>query len=167
MAGRKAKPVALNKKNLTKAEIEKRTKAENLLKFNADAIEPPLWLLGDIALEEWYRVTKELTEKNLVTNVDISALAIGCDALEKYTGAKRNVEKRGLSYETFDKEGNVIIKQNPNVNIHIKYAKLYQSFCGEFGLTPSARIRLTLPTIEVKTEESPLAKLIRMKSGGA
>lgn len=165
IGGRKAKPLAVNKKNLTKAEKKKREAAEKLLQFNNDCIRPPDWLDGEIAIEEWIRVTKELKEKNLITNVDISALALGCDALQLCLDAKKEISKYGQTYIVYDREGNRVMKKNPSITIHQDYAKLYKSFCSEFGLTPSARIRLTLPTIEVKTDENPLRTLLKLKHG--
>ena len=155
MAGRRVKPLGLSKKHLTKEEKERRKAAEELFKFKNNNITIPSWLNDNlIALEEWNRVVKELKEKDLITNVDLSSLAIACDALSSYIEAKNIIDKNGISYETYDREGNKLIKANPDVRTQIQYANLYKSFCNEFGLTPSSRIKLAMP----KQEEKPKNK---------
>jgi len=161
VAGRKPKPLALSKKNLTKFEKEKRLKAEEMLKFKSDNINAPVWIQDDfIAMEEWNRVTKELIDKDIMTNVDISSLAMACDALSRYILAKANIDSNGLSYETYDREGNKLIKANPDVRTQIQYANMYKTFCSEFGLTPSSRIKLAMPKQDENVPKNKFAKFV-------
>lgn len=144
MAGRKAKPVALieaegNKSRYTKAEIERRREAE--IKPPSDNIECPKWLKGE-AKKEWYRLADDLQEIGLLTNVDVGALAICCDAYGKYVSASRKIKQNELLVEYSNAAGKTNNVANPLIQISAKYADIYKKYMTEFGLSPSARARL-------------------------
>ena len=155
--GRKVVPLAVNKKNLTKAEIEARKKAEAKLQPNKDKIKCPRWL-GREAKKEWRRVREELEELGLLTNIDITALAIYCDAFSKLLQANEEIESRGMFVEYTNNDGATNTIENPAVRTANRYADLIRKMCGEFGLTPSARCKLTLPKQEEK-EETPFDRM--------
>ncbi|PFV26776.1 phage terminase small subunit P27 family, partial [Bacillus cereus] len=77
--GRKAKPIHLhllegNTNRLTKDEIEQRLKAEKQLQAKKDKVKPPTWL-DSIAKKEFRRIAGELLELDVITNIDVNALA--------------------------------------------------------------------------------------------
>ncbi|ELK38932.1 phage terminase small subunit, partial [Brevibacillus agri BAB-2500] len=85
---RRAKPVGLhliqgNQSRLTKNEIEQRQEAEERLKPKKNRVKPPSWL-DKVAKMEFNRLAKELAELDLVTNIDVNALATYCDAYSDY-----------------------------------------------------------------------------------
>lgn len=151
--GRKVVPIAVNRKNMTKAEKEARKKAEQKLQPKKDKIKTPKWL-DKTAKKEWRRVCKELEELGLLTNIDITALAIYCDAFSKLLQANSEIESRGMFVEYTNKAGATNIIENPAVRTANKYADIIRKMCAEFGLTPSARAKLTLPKEE--EEEDPI-----------
>lgn len=155
--GRKVVPLAVNKKNLTKAEKEARQRAEAQLQPNKDKVKCPSWLDKE-AKKEWRRVYKELEELSLLTNVDVTALAIYCDAYSKLLQANKEIETRGMFVEYTNKAGATNTIENPAVKTANKYADLIRKMCAEFGLTPSARCKLTLPKQEEK-EETPFDRM--------
>jgi P27 family predicted phage terminase small subunit len=119
-------------------------------KLNLDAPEPegiPTCPSGlsQTAKNEWRRVARELHNLGLLTRIDRSALAVYCDAYEKWIRATEILDREGLTMEYENKAGAVNIIARPEVNIATKYAQLVKSFCAEFGLTPSSRCRLLLP----------------------
>jgi P27 family predicted phage terminase small subunit len=149
---RKTKPIALhllegNKNRLTKAEINKRLEGE--IKPNTDNIKKPDWL-DESASKEWERVVDELVELGLMTNVDVSALAIYCDTYSKYVQATEKLNQGELVVEFTNKTGATNLVPSPYINIQNKYADIIKKFLNEFGLTPSARARLSLPKQEEK-----------------
>ncbi|PFV32440.1 P27 family phage terminase small subunit, partial [Bacillus cereus] len=82
--GRKAKPIHLhllegNTSRLTKEEIEQRLEAEQRLQAKKDKVIPPEWL-APVAKEEFERIANELLELDVITNIDVNALATYCDA---------------------------------------------------------------------------------------
>jgi P27 family predicted phage terminase small subunit len=154
MPGRKAKPIGLhlvqgNKSHLTKKEIKQRK--ENEVKPPTDNIERPDFLKYDpIAQREWRRLTKELLELGLLTNIDTTALAVYCDAYSKYVEATEAVKREGVTIKYTNKAGHTNTIENPNVNVAKKYYKIMKDMMAEFGLTPAARAKLAIPKEERK-----------------
>lgn len=160
---RKVIPVSVqvakgNPNRLTKAEIEARQEAEEKFKPNTDNIKPPIWL-DAVGKKEWNRVAKELEELNILTNVDIAALGMYCDAYSKYQLATEKINKEGMFVEYTNKAGATNVVEHPAVKAQVKYADLIKKLCGEFGLTPSARAKITLPKQEEEKEETIEDKL--------
>lgn len=156
--GRKAKPINLhlvtgNKSHLTKKQIEQRKKNEP--KFNADKIRCPAWLKTDpVAKKEWNRITKELKAAELITNVDVTALAVYCDTYSKYIEATEELNKTDLTLVYTNKFGAENIIEHPLVRISRGYAELMKKYITEFGLTPASRAKIAIPKKE--KEEDPL-----------
>ena len=160
---RKVIPVSVqvakgNPNRLTKAEIEARQQAEEQFKPNTDNIKPPIWL-DAVGKKEWNRVAKELEELNILTNVDIAALGMYCDAYSKYQLATEKINKEGMFIEYTNKAGATNMIEHPAVKAQVKYADLIKKLCSEFGLTPSARAKITLPKQEENKEETLEDKL--------
>lgn len=160
---RKVIPVSVqvakgNPNRLTKAEIEARQQAEEQFKPNTDNIKPPIWL-DAVGKKEWNRVAKELEELNILTNVDIAALGMYCDAYSKYQLATEKINKEGMFIEYTNKAGATNMIEHPAVKAQVKYADLIKKLCSEFGLTPSARAKITLPRQHEEKEETLEDKL--------
>ena len=158
MAGRPPIPIkvlqANGRKHLTKAEIEKRTFTEENLKPATNKVTCPAWL-DDSAKKEWRRIITELKKLELVSNIDVAALAISCDAYSKYVKATSDINKVGLLVSYTNKGGNKNIIPNPLIGVATKYSEIYKKYCNEFGLTPNSRIKLTVNKEFEK--EDPLA----------
>lgn len=152
--GRKAQPIDLlvmkGKKHLTKAEIEERREAEARVKPKADKVRCPKWLDSE-GRKEWRRICAELKELDLLTNVDVSSLAVYCDLVSKYVAATKDIQERGmiLRLKVFGDDGDDAEPEkeapNPSVAQATKYAQLIKSYLVEFGLSPSARAKLRPP----------------------
>jgi len=108
MAGRPPIPIkvlqANGRKHLTKAEIEKRLSTEENLSPATDKVKYPDWM-DDSAKKEWRRIITELKKLELVTNIDVAALAICCDAYSKYVKATNDINKVGLLISYTNKSG--------------------------------------------------------------
>ena len=153
MAGRPPRPIDVvvldGKKHLTKAEIEARKKLEDKYRPNMDKIDCPDWLDAE-AKKHWALLSAELQTLNLLTNVDVGALAICCDALSKYIKSNLEIEKHGMLVTYTNKGGNKNIVPNPYVALSNKYSDVYKRYCTEFGLTPAARLKLAAPKEPIK-----------------
>ena len=107
---------------------------------------PPAHLCDD-AKVEWGRIGGELYALQLLTNVDSAVLAAYCQSYAVWkqateainTMAKSDQLTRGLMIKTTN--GNAI--QNPLVGTANKAAADMVRYAAEFGMTPSARTRLT------------------------
>jgi P27 family predicted phage terminase small subunit len=113
--------------------------------------------LVDGAKEKWNQIIDELKELGLVTNLDINALAIYCDALYRYEKAVQKIEQEGETIEYTNKGGATNLQQNPQVRIANQFAKIAKGFGGDLGLTPSHRLKLVVPKEEKK--EDPFGDL--------
>lgn len=100
----------------------------------------PSWLDRE-AKREWKRVAPELERLGLLTVVDGAALAAYCQAYARWVKAEKILQEKGLTFET----PNGYEQQRPEVSIANKSMQIIRAFCAEFGLTPSARARMTLP----------------------
>jgi P27 family predicted phage terminase small subunit len=109
--------------------------------------EPPEHL-NDDAREEWHRVAHGLYALRLLETVDRATLAAYCVAYARWVQAeraiaemgKRDMLTRGLMIKTSN--GNAI--QNPLVGTANKAASDMVRYAAEFGMTPSARVRLSV-----------------------
>jgi P27 family predicted phage terminase small subunit len=110
----------------------------------------PDWLLDD-AKEEWKRLAPELKSLGILTRADIVAFAGYCQAYAKWKAAEQFLKKHGTTYKIpkRDKDGKVIsIYMAPFPEVAIAKASLEQirMLAAEFGLTPSSRGRISLPS---------------------
>jgi P27 family predicted phage terminase small subunit len=99
--------------------------------------DPPAELSAD-ARGEWDRVAPELYRVGLLTGVDRSALAAYCQVYGRWVQAERGIAEGGLLSMT--SKGNLI--QNPLVGIANKAMADMVRYAAEFGMTPSARVRV-------------------------
>lgn len=144
MAGRKPKPIALR-----------------VLEGNpghrpipADSPEPelpaecpePLSYLSRMAKIEWRRVAPELYRLGLLKGLDVQPLAIYCQAYADLRKAQEVLNKDGLTYIHVNKAGEENLTVRPEHYIVQACMKQIKAFCTEFGMTPSSRSRLSLPS---------------------
>ena len=127
-------------------------KPENIL------LECPEYLQADeIAYSEWNRLIPELYKLGLLTTVDQTVLELYCSQYSIYRKALKTISDKGLITNNI-RQGD---KANPSVAIAREAAKTIKAIAIEFGLTPSARSRIKLPT--ENPEESPMRKLWKQR----
>ena len=99
----------------------------------------PSWLEGD-ALAEWKRLAPELESLGLLSNLDSAALVCYCESYERWRQAQAQLKLGGL----------VLVASNgsqypsPWVAISNTAMDKMRSFLIEFGMTPSARSKVTV-----------------------
>lgn len=106
----------------------------------------PEWLSAE-AKREWRRITPELNRVGVLCKVDRAALAAYCQAFAELADATRMLEKEGRVIESpvFSKAGELVghvKKLHPAVKLQRDAFARVKQFLGEFGLTPSSRVRL-------------------------
>lgn len=124
----------------------------------------PSWLHKD-AKKEWKRVAPQLERLGLLTQLDMVALAGYCQSYARYKEAEEFLTKRGTTYALwerdasgaimYDDRGQPILRymqQWPQVSISNKALQQVRAFCSEFGFTPSARGRMSVPGAEDKED---------------
>ena len=132
--GRKPKPTAIKvlegnpgKRQLNKSEPQPEKKAPTC----------PSWLTED-AKKEWKRLSKNLENLGMLTELDMAAFAGYCQAYARWKEAEEFIEKHG----TIVKTPTGYWQQVPQVSIAQTNLKIMLKFCSEFGLTPSSRSRI-------------------------
>ncbi len=98
--------------------------------------------LKGAALKEWRRVSVELKKLGLISQIDRAALAIYCTAWGRYVDAEEMLLKLGE---------NGLVETTPNgfkvqgvwLNIANKAMEQCKAYLAEFGMSPSARSRVT------------------------
>lgn len=147
MAGRKPKP--------TKLKILEGNPGKRPLNLDEPKPMPiapgcPEWLLEE-AKKEWDRLAPELERLGLLTIIDMAAFAGYCQSYAKWKKAETFLKKHGMTIKIPQKDeyGNVKsfqLKKFPEVSIANECLKHIRAFASEFGLTPSSRGRIYLPT---------------------
>lgn len=154
--------VAKGKKHLTKAEIEERQRTE--VRAPADKVTAPAYLTPS-QKKAFRKTVKELRAIDLISNLDVDALARLVIAQEKYREITEQIAQLPLiveiEVETKDKDeaGNPIMKTVQAVNSQVerlaimqdRYFKQCRQGAADFGLTVSSRCRLIVP----KAKEAP------------
>jgi P27 family predicted phage terminase small subunit len=97
------------------------------------AINRPAWL-SDLASEEWDRVAPHLVAMGTVTDADLSAFAVYCEAVARW---RRLAELVAASPPVVSRDGAVV--KNPVYSQARDAAAEVRLWAREFGLTPSAR----------------------------
>ena len=109
--------------------------------------------LDDEARAEWKRVSRDLYDAGLLTGVDRGALAAYCQAFSRWANAERRARELGAVIQTT--QGNLV--QNPWISIANRAMELMLKAAAEFGMTPSARSRVTA---QVPERETSLAEAL-------
>jgi len=105
--------------------------------------------LGEIARAHWRRMVKEMRPLNLLTRLDVAALAIHCDRWERWVQATEELRKYGPVL----KMGAMLI-QSPYIAIADKAMNQILKTGAEFGYTPSSRTRLHVSDAEKHVDEN-------------
>lgn len=150
--GRKPKPTALKvlegnpgKRQLNVVEPKPRNKAPKC----------PTWLDAE-AKKEWRRLSKQLEELGVLTQVDMAAFAGYCEAYSRLKEAEEFISKHG----TIVKTPSGYWQQVPQVSIAQTYLKIMIKFCEQFGLTPSSRSRIVADK-NADEGEDPMEMMLR------
>ena len=95
------------------------------------------WLDAE-AKREWRRVSPELAKMKVLSKLDRSLLAAYCASWSQFVAGVRQLQKDGPTYRT--ESG--LIKRHPAASLVHQAARDVLAFASEFGLSPSARVRL-------------------------
>jgi P27 family predicted phage terminase small subunit len=103
--------------------------------------------LNDYAREEWQHIAPELHRLNLLTILDVSALAVYCNAAAQLRQAQEAIARmakqdgRGYALTIKGSAGNQVI--NPLLRIARQASNDMLRYGAAFGLTPNGRLRLS------------------------
>jgi len=121
--------------------------------------EQPAWLSKEAAAA-WEQIVPELDAMGLLGRIDSNALARYCTLWARWRDCEDRIAKYGDQFTVKDKDGNAVgFKPLPYANQAVKIAQILGRLEGEFGMTPSARSRISLPTEAPKKEEADAYRL--------
>ena len=151
---RKAKPIELhlldgNKNRKTKKEIEHRQAAEAALKPGSDKVNPPEWLC-DSGKKIFDVLAAELMKINLVTNIDIYAMARWAHCYIKYQECAVKVNDEGVEASKPNSAGLMVSGPHPLMATMKQLNEQMTKIESEFGLSPASRAKLAMPPKEEK-----------------
>ncbi len=133
--GRKPKPTAIKE---LEGNPGRRPLNNNEPKPDQKAPRCPAWLAEE-AKREWKRMGKILEQLGLLTEMDMAAFAGYCQAYARWKEAEEFITQHGTMIRT----PNGYLQQVPQVSIAQTNLKIMLKFCEQFGLTPSARSRMS------------------------
>ena len=96
--------------------------------------------LGEDGKKEWQRVAKELIALGLLTEIDMTALTLYCNAYQRYVDAERRLDVDGMVVST----PNGYLQQSPWLAISNRAYAQMKEIMIQFGMTPAARSRVTV-----------------------
>ena len=105
-------------------------------------------------------MAKQLEQLGILTEIDMAAFAGYCQAYARWKDAEEFITQHG----TIVKTPSGYWQQVPQVSIAQTYLKIMNRFCEQFGLTQSAKSRITSETGEDK--ENDVMELFLFKGGG-
>jgi P27 family predicted phage terminase small subunit len=108
-------------------------------------VAPPFGIeLDEHALQVWMRTVDKLSMYRVLTDSDLEALAIYCQAVSLYWKCQEDIKSRGAVYELDTKQG-VVNRRNASVDVAASQYTIIKDLQARFGLTPSDR--QSVPTI--------------------
>jgi len=130
--------------------------------------------LSEEAKEIWFRILPKLLRMQIMGDVDGDALARYCDALVKWRQAARFLDEHpGLAYPLrgpatpANPNGRLIgLVPYPQNGLYKRYSRILDRLEQSFGLTPSARTRISVSTGNKQAQDSErLLKLLPHRAG--
>ncbi len=143
--GRTPIPLQLIKGHLTNKEKKERAAKEKNIndKLRKDKIRPPTWLDAE-AKKAFRQIVEQLKETEILTNLDVTALATYCDLHSRRLRLLADVRENGHTLTNTNSRGGTTYIQNPaltSLNSTIKLMQVYES---KFGFTVFDRTKITL-----------------------
>lgn len=123
----------------------------------------PDWL-DDLGKQAWDFLVPLLQQMGVLTRIDGNALSRYCKLWSRWRQAEDFLAKHGEMYPLKDEQGKPKCFQPwPQVSIANKLAQQLTRLEQEFGMTPSARSRLTIATPVRRDPENSILRLVRAK----
>ena len=146
----------------TKEAMQERMEHEDKLKGSKDNLSPPDFIVNDeIALQKFNQLVKELSEVDIIINVDTDLLAVYADAWSKYIRATKMLMMQDMVEEQENKSGIVTKVANPYIKIQQSYSQQLMKIANLFGLSPADRSKIAHLNPSDKEEKSdPLLDLL-------
>lgn len=154
MAGRPRKSVDASVAKRGKKEKINRKIQEEKLKIDRDQLIAPAFL-DDVAKEEFYRVVDETAKIDVLDNLDLSILAMYCNAYSQYIEVNEQIRNTMPALRYNDKG-----RSSPLITIQDKLAKQILSYSSKLGLATTDRLKLMVPNELAENKENKFLKYV-------
>ena len=139
----------MNNSHLTKdVQSEKAAQSSMIVQDPADLDRLPQDLLDTKAKKEWKRVVPDLKKMDIVGRLDISNLVAYCNAYSKYCEATKALRGQPLTIE-----GPTGPKENPLINVQLKYQEAFRKAADQCGLTINSRLKWAATKLKKQEEQ--------------
>ena len=98
----------------------------------------------------WKQMAEKLHRTHLLTSIDGNAFECYCVAVATRRKAQRVLDRKGLTFTA----PSGYVQQRPEVSIARQALEDVRRFSAEFGLTPAARARISLPALEGEEDDA-------------
>ncbi len=160
-AGRPNKPTELHK-----LEGTYRADRHGVTGVKADLLDSPPKppkTLSKLGKMEWNTVVFWMWERGILAATDLTLIAIYCNEVATYFECQQVIRKEGYTIEYLNLNGDKKVMIRPEVARQKEAAKLAIQYAGQFGYTPSARMKLNFGEVKIA---SKLAELKNYKPKG-
>tara|TARA_R110002020_G_scaffold25500_1_gene82953 strand:+ start:120 stop:605 length:486 start_codon:yes stop_codon:yes gene_type:complete len=151
--GRKKTPTVLKKMQGT-ARSDRILENEMQVNLVSDLPEAPE-LLSTIGIAEWYKVTNQLYNLNMLHTVDLRMIEAYCNEMALYLECEMELRKDGLNsrIDNFRNSNGDLIRSQAKPLVKIKNDALNNALklACQFGLTPVARTNISAPVTNNNT----------------
>lgn len=152
--------IDLSKGGYTKEEIEYRQEQEKAINGDCNKFTMPPFIKGNkIAEKEFKRLTKELKDREVLSNVDNISLAMYCQCYSTYCECIRLENEQGLFQEYTNKAGETNTVEGAWVKLKRATETQMINISKSFGFTPVDRLKFT-SVQKPKEESDPLLSIL-------
>ncbi|MFO7905810.1 MAG: phage terminase small subunit P27 family [Pirellulaceae bacterium] len=109
--------------------------------------------LSDKGKAHWKKVSADLKDAGILTNIDVHALAMYCESYARWADANEKIQQYGPVVKT----PNGFPAQSPYIQIANKAFDQMRAMLTEFGMTPSSRTKIS--RADEDKEDDPWANL--------
>lgn len=164
-AGRPAKPAYYQDPtkdgNYNSKQIEAMKKQEKKLRGSTDDIMEVPNHLSDLAKEYYKNIVNEMKDSEVLGNLDIPLVSLTAETLAIIRNCEERINDDGLFYTVTDRNGEVVQKPHPAVNVRDKNLTQVKSLLTQMGMTPSSRASLAADNIKKEKEsQDPLLQVL-------
>jgi len=110
-------------------------------------------ILSSRAKTIWNNTCDILERIGVLSCADIDMLTMYCITLDHLVTCERVIQRDGMTYEFENAQGAVTIRERPEVKLEKEYIRIASRLAAEFGLSPSARARVTVETPVTPSED--------------
>ena len=122
----------------------------------------PKWLDTD-AKAAWRRLVPQLDRMGVLTRIDGNALTRYCTLFSRWKKAEQFLQERGEVYLDKDESGRVKgVRPYPQARMAAQLSEQLLRFENHFGMTPSARTRLSVPAGEAPQDDQDKRRFLKL-----